>query len=878
MSDSTLHTPESLLDHIALVYDNIVFERSGDAWVFLELATDTYDMLSTQTKRDRHSKLISALCGIPAPGRGKFIITRQDFDRESYIRQRRAVNPSSKIYQKWVSNVDSALLGDRGSRKKVHLAVRLYQDLYPSLGRGARQTLREAEVIFRQRVLGSPSPVPDAEIERARMAAKDVESIFGPLLAPPREDGSSSRPTPLDVARLIRHLFQRGIPHDEVPSIGTLWERGEDSRVLIPNPQAWRALVSDITIESQFSQLAFYHGQGSITFQRFLGLSQMPTSALGFPGSEYAHPAEPSDILLDFDLTPYYEAERKRESKEQRLAGQEDHIRTAGGTIDMGMADARAAHREMEATYRSGLPRIALHASYCVAADSIEELNQKSKDLKNELKKQRVTLTQPRGKHLQAFADYLPVGAGVGDRNLSSYQVPMPPVTLAGSAPYADDFVGDDQGSFLGITHRSASPVFFDPTTAMTDDKNSAVALIGSQGSGKSVTMYNIFAQLCLQGYWQILLDPKGDAKNIANLSELSGALHEVFIDPASEMALPILKLYPFPEIDKTWRILRDFLVQLFGAQEGLTELQQDKIDATRLATHEFMRWFENSGGNTSITKLKAAFYTVGQQNHASTEGANTVDTGKLAQTANRLAYLLDTFSEKELSSIVLADEGDVFGSTTGEGIATGDPRSIIFYTHRLQLQDAEARANGIPPSEEERMAQAVMSVVNAAAYELAGKQRFKKNDEKTFRAVHVDEAWQILLNQIGKNLMNFLLRAARSQWVGSFLASQKWSDVKDMKDHLGAVFLGKNPSDDDIKAALAYMGVTPSTKTISNIQGYTGGNFVFKDVDDNVAPIYVQPTPDRWRRQLDTSPGNTRRKDADNAVSTGQLETVATG
>ncbi|MDN5697810.1 MAG: hypothetical protein L0G70_07525, partial [Rubrobacter sp.] len=102
--------------------------------------------------------------------------------------------------------------------------------------------------------------------------------------------------------------------------------------------------------------------------------------------------------------------------------------------------------------------------------------------------------------------------------------------------------------------------------------------------------------------------------------------------------------------------------------------------------------------------------------------------------------------------------------------------------------------------------------------------------------------------------------------------------DVKDMKDHLGAVFLGKNPSDDDIKAALAYMGVTPSKKTISNIQGYTGGNFVFKDVDDNVAPIYVQPTPDRWRRQLDTSPGNTRRKDADNAVSTGQLETVATG
>lgn len=843
MSDSNVHTSESLLDEIVLVYDNIIFERSGDTWALFELATDTYDMLAHQTKKEHHSRLISGIGRLPAPGRAKIIITRQDFDRERYMEDLRAVNPDSREYQKWLYSVDNALTTDRGSKRKVYLAVRLHQDLVPKLSRSAREAYKSARAFFRMRVLGLSTPVPDYEVARSKILASHVESIFKPMLAQPKE--GSQRLGPVEVARLIRHLYQRGIPHDDIPAVGTLWERYEDSRVLIPCPQAWRALAADTAIRNQYSQIALNHGNGAVTFQRFLGLSGMPTRGLGFPGDEYAYPKHAADILLDFDLTPYYEAERKREGKEQRLSAQEEHILGAGGKIDMGMADARAAHREMEATFRAGMPRIGLHASYCVTADTIRDLDQKTEDLKDEMKSMRITLAEARGMHLQAFADYIPAGP----RRLGSYLVPMPPVTLAGSMPTAADHVGDDEGPYLGLTHRTASPVCFDATRGMRINKNSSVAFIGSQGSGKSVTMYTMFAQLCLAGYWQILLDPKGDAKNISNLSELSGALHEVFIEPGSEIALPILKLFPLSEIDKTWRVLRDFLIQLFGAQEGQTELQQDKSDATRAATHLFMKWFEESDGTLSIHRLKDAFYEVGKQDR----------TGNMAMVANRLAYLLETFSENELSSIVLSDEGDVFGATTGGGIATGDPRSIIFYTHKLRLQSATDRANGMPPTEEERMAQSVMSVVTAAAYELAGKQRFVSANEKTFRGVHVDEAWQIRTNSTGKSLTNFLQREARSQFVGSFFASQKWADVEDMKEHLGAVFLGRNPSEADVTRALTYMGVTPDKHTVAMVQGYRSGNFVFKDIDDQVAPMYVQPTPDRWRQLLDTSPGNPR-------------------
>ncbi len=826
------------MDEIVMVYDNIIIERSGDMWALFELRTDTYDMLARQTKLDMHGRFVSALGKLPG-GRAKVVITRQDFDREKFISNLREINPKGREYQRWLDTMDNTITTDRGSKRKVYLAVRIVKNDLPKLTRNIMAAVRRINTYLRRKVLQHTTPVSDWEIAMAKAHAGQISNLFRPMLASSPEPGRPQRPTPLDVARLVRHFFQRGIPHDDVPSVGSLWESYENSRVLIPNEDAWRAIVDDTYIESKYRHLKLYHGSGSITFQRFLGLSGMPTRGMAFPGHEYAYPTQAADILLDFDITPYFEAERRREGKEQRLSAQEEHIRGAGGKVDMGMAEARTAHREMEATFRSGMPRIGLHASYCITADNIEELDKRTEDLKDEMKSMRVTISEARGNHLQAFADYLPAVP----RRLTSYTIPMPSTTLAGSMPMATDHVGDDEGPYLGLTHRTASPVCFDARRAMRLNKPGAVALIGSQGSGKSVTMYTLFAQLCLQGYWQILLDPKGDAKNISNLTELSGSLHEVFIEPGAKVALPILKLFPITEMDKTWRVLRDFLIQLFGAQEGQTELQQDKTDAVRAATHLFMDWYADSEGDISIHRLKDAFLEVGTQ-----EG-----TGSMALVANRLAYLLDTFSENELSSIVLSDEGDVFGATAGGGIATGDPRSIIFYTHKLRLQNATDRANGMPPSEEERMAQAVMSVVTAAAYELAGKQRFT---EKTFCGVHVDEAWQILSNNTGKSLMNFLMREARSQWVGSFLASQKWTDVKDIRDHLGAIFLGRNPSESDITEALTYMGVTPDKHTISMVQGYRGGNFVFKDIDDQVAPMYVQPTPDRWRRLLDTSPG----------------------
>lgn len=835
MSDSQSYTPESMLDEIALVYDNIIIERSGDAWAFFELRTETYDMLALQTKRELLGQMVGALNRMPAPGRAKIIVTRQDFDRKRYISGLSQVNPTSRRYKKWVSQIDDNLHTSRGSKRKVYLSVRLYADLIPAIKRAARGSWREARALGRKKILGHVSPIPDEEIARHKEAAEHIKDIFGPLLAP-------ATPGPVDVAKLLRHLWQRGIAQDDLPAVGSLWESHEDSRVLIPCPEAWRALVADTAIYSYYNHLRLYHGDGSVTFQRFLGLSQMPTSGLEYPGDEYAYPKQDADIVLDFDLIPSYEAERQRQGKEQRLAAQEEHITGAGGKIDMGVSEARVAHREMEASFRSGQPKISLHATYCVSADTKQKLDEATKSIKDELAKSRITLADARGMNVEAFTDFLPAGK----RRLKSYQVAMPPATLAGAAPGADSHVGDDQGPYIGLTRYTASPVCFDPPLAMKRNTMGSVGLFGSMGSGKSTAMYTFFIQLTMAGYWNILIDPKGDAKNLAKIPEIAENLHEVFIQPNAEVAMPILKLHPLSEIDKTYRVLRDFLIQLFGAQEGHTELHENKKDAVTAATQLFMKWFEEKDGNLSIKKLPDAFKQVRDQ----------VEQGGLTEACSRLAYLLESRSQKDLSSIVLSDEGDVFGAGSGQGIAMGDARSIIFYTHELRLQRAEDRANGMEPTEEERIAQAVMSVVTAAAFELATRHRF---EEKVFKAVHIDEAWQMLSNSTGVGLLNFLMREARSQWVGAFLASQKWSDIEGMAEHLGALFMGRNSSAKDVEKALRHMGVAPDKRSLATVDTLGDGHFIFQDIDKNVAPMYFEPVPHSWRRLLDTTPGKSK-------------------
>lgn len=341
MSDATRHTPESLLDEIALVYDNLIIERGGDVWACYELKTETHDMQALQTKKERHAILTSIIGRLqPQPGRAKIIVTNQDFDHARYMDDLLSVNPESKVYRQWLPQMERAVMANaQGARKKVYLSVRLNHEVYPPLKRAALGEYRALMAWGRQRV-GALSPIPEAEIVRHKQNAAYLADLLAPMLAEPAVEGLP-HPQPVEIARLIRHLYQRGVPHDEVPAVGTLFERFENGRVLIPNAQAWRSLVGDISIYSFYNHLTFYHGNGAKTFQRFLGLSQMPTSGLGFPGDEFASPKKvPADVLLDFDLTPHYEAERKREGKEQRLEAQKEHVRTAGGKIDVGLAEA----------------------------------------------------------------------------------------------------------------------------------------------------------------------------------------------------------------------------------------------------------------------------------------------------------------------------------------------------------------------------------------------------------------------------------------------------------------------------------------------------------------------------------------------------------
>jgi len=99
--------------------------------------------------------------------------------------------------------------------------------------------------------------------------------------------------------------------------------------------------------------------------------------------------------------------------------------------------------------------------------------------------------------------------------------------------PTATRIVGSQVGPYLGYTPAgSALPVRFDPTQAPREDRASAVLLIGTLGSGKTVTSQAISYAAERRGSLVVDLDPKPDHgwENVPELVdrlqvlELSGA------------------------------------------------------------------------------------------------------------------------------------------------------------------------------------------------------------------------------------------------------------------------------------------------------------------------------------------------------------------
>src|SRR5580704_5463842 len=111
--------------------------------------------------------------------------------------------------------------------------------------------------------------------------------------------------------------------------------------------------------------------------------------------------------------------------------------------------------------------------------------------------------------------------------------------------PTGSRMVGSQRGPYLGYTPTGAPlPVRFDPTQAPREDRASAVLLIGTLGSGKTVATQAIEYAAERRGSAIVDFDPKPD-HGLHRLRELTGRLQvlELSGDPAQQGRLDPLAI-----------------------------------------------------------------------------------------------------------------------------------------------------------------------------------------------------------------------------------------------------------------------------------------------------------------------------------------------
>ena len=867
-----------LIERIADVDGNRLLDTDGRWYGFFKLEAVSYDMMPESAKLELHRNYTNAL-GALANGRFKILCLSRDFNWESYVERSKHVSKAAAKMPQWLEWNDA--VADRvGTRtpfeREAYLSVPLDE---PSFAGGFLDDItRAAEFAnqYLQGLLGDepedgnssqngsanghalPEHVRRAPRSGARLAytpldraeaierSEAVSQLFAAVLAPDNE-----QPREEDVARLVLRMSTYGLGEPEALGLsgpgnvsgwkprvirpvadGSAPQDGAslDERPYEPDFDEMRELLGNCRWEAQMDKLVFYWGSGRISYARFLKIKNMPAEGLHFPDHEWAMLPFAANMLLDGEVKEAHAAERERKKDAQRLDEQVKHIHESGAKVPLKLRRAEKAQDRIEAQFAANQPLIKMRSTIWVFASSPGELDVRTGSVQRYFEHNfSIRTVVPGGNQIECFADFLPAGP----RALSGYTQPMPPETAAGSMAPGTTQVGDG-GPYIGYTRRTRAIVGRAAEQPMANNKSGTTVWVGEPGSGKSVGAYFDVARDALRGVPSLILDSKGDARNIKNIPELSGAVEEYRVEPNSDTRLPIMRIYPLDQPGETLSLLTTFLTTaLMPPRQASMKMHQ----ALRWSANDHVDHFVASGGTRKMSQLRDSFRACAE---------------RFSHLADEALYCADEVDRlirpSSLASLALADDaedGDVLHRTVGDGLIT------VILTHGLKLP-----AYGQPReemSEGERIAEGIQSVVAASAWRMAATDRM--DEYKLFKRLVFEEAWRTLQNEYGQALIKSVDRESRMLRLVCDIITQRGYDLGDTLKLATTTFVGRNTDEEDAARLLQHMKVEPDPELIAFVGRQRDGQFIMQDYQQRAAAMQVDVVPGHWLPILDTTP-----------------------
>jgi hypothetical protein len=380
--------------------------------------------------------------------------------------------------------------------------------------------------------------------------------------------------------------------------------------------------------------------------------------------------------------------------------------------------------------------------------------------------------------------------------------------------PTATRTIGSQRGPYLGYTPTGAPlPVRFDSTQAPREDRASAVLLIGTLGSGKTVASETIEYTAERAGSLVVDFDPKPD-HGLHKLSELADRLQvlELSGDPAQQGRLDPLAI---GLEDLREELACSYLLELLPGPTGAWE------NAVSLAVKETVR-----EGSRSLLR-----------------------TVELLSVSDRAPAIEAGEALEVIRDFGLARLG--FGDGQSAIVQAAKPVTTIRMPGLTLPEPAAARDTY---TRTERVSVATLSLVAAYALQLISRDRTRH------KIVGLDEIWFLLASPQGRQIINRLVRLGRAFNATLLLGTHRIADLGDLADLIGVVFIFGQDSDDAAAAALRFIGLTPTRELIGRVREFRAGRCLMRDLNGRVGEVQIDLVYPHLLQAFTTTPQQGQR------------------
>ena len=392
----------------------------------------------------------------------------------------------------------------------------------------------------------------------------------------------------------------------------------------------------------------------------------------------------------------------------------------------------------------------------------------------------------------------LPIGTRAWGAGVNAYRQVHEPAVLGGAMPTASAALGDGRGPYLGYTtgRLAEQPVHYSPWESVRrreQQRETTIAVTGSLGGGKTVTLMSIAAAAWRAGARVVAFDPKGD---LARLAELPGA------------DVDVVDLTDAPDgVLDPWTLIEDPDAAKMVALEAI-----DRLVAGRAQPHHRTA-IDQAVEREARSQTPSLSGVVERLEHGSDAGREIASTLQMYRTMPlaRLAFRPPT------GRVALGDGITIITTPGVEYPPVGTPLREMSWPQRL----------------------AVTATYLVGTY--ARRVALHAEPDRP-KLIALDEAWALTSTDQGRALIAETSRMGRSRKAALLLASQSAVDLADdtVRNCISTVIAHRIGADREADAVAALLGVTPSPGLTADLYDLRAGEAVMRDLDRRVGRIQV--------------------------------------